>query len=176
MTITSLRCLPEPAYIRLGSALPDRLGYFTRLRSRTQAVAELQRLGEPSASLRQLVTDGRLLELPALDEQATRARLSDLTLQGPETYQTPVCVKYDIALIRVPDRPDRAVGVSTVTAEILAAARTAPLGAAVVAAAAHRRAASCDLWRGLLHDLTGVLLEGVVALTRSGLSTPPRPV
>lgn len=173
--IPSLRWLPEPAYIHLaGADLPsDLAGYFTRLRPRTSALAELERRKEPADLLQQMVDAGGLLALPAMDEQATRVLLRDLTIQTPQTYQTPACVPHALALMRIPDRPGRVVAVSTSTAEILTGARTSTLGAAIYAAAARRHVAPLALWPWVLHDLTGVLLEGVATLIRPNIPALP---
>ena len=163
--ITSLRRLQEPAYMRLGTAIDDELSaYLAKLRSRTQMLAELTRQGRPSEVLGQLLRSGGILELPALDEAATRVRLGALRIQTPEHYQTPICVDYGVVLMRVPTRPDRAVGVSTTTAKILAAARDLALAEAVTAVARLQGVPDADLWPALLHDLTGALVEGVATL------------
>lgn len=165
--ITSLRWLTEPAYIRLGPTFDDDLSdYFARLRSRSLVLAELTQRGRPTELLARLVQAGYLLELPAGDESDTCARLGALTISTPPSYQTSNSIDYDFALFPIPGRSDRAVAVSRTTAETLAAARGTVLAAAVATSAALHGTTPVDFWRGVLHDLTGVLLEGVATLDK----------
>ncbi len=175
--ITNLRWLPEPAYIRLdGEGLAaDLTGYFERLRLRSDALAEMARLRGAAAGLDHPVAAGVLLELPALDEETVRARLEPLTIQTPPPYQTPNAEKYRLVLVPVPARPGRALALDVDIAAVLGDAATASLGEAAARFATEHSRDVDEVWRYLLVDLTGLLVEGVGALGRPAAAPSPAP-
>lgn len=167
--ILSLRWLHEPAYIALTpfGETPTG-GYFARLRSRSEILEGLAQSGGTPAHLARMVHQGQLIELPSGDETSLQAVLAELTIRTPAPHQQ--VPEYDCALLRVPDRPGRAIAVSSATAQVLAHSATNSLGASVRIVADIRHVDRDALWRGVIHDLTGVLSAGVGVVSQSATS------
>ncbi len=177
--VVSLRHLQEPAYVLLGGLVPDdgsgavrvlRSGesvveypsdaaeaaaYFSRLRSRSDAVAAVTSWGGDAADLDALVDDGTLVCLPAGDESRVRAVLAPLGVLVP----SPATLADDGLTVWLTLPDGRRAGISTLTAAVLSAAE-AGVGAGVRMVADGAGLDSDAVWRSTVHDLTTVLSTG----------------
>ena len=184
--ITSLRSLTEPAFALVGIVLPadgdadevqvltspesvvaypgegrELLTWFGRMRSRSDALAQLESWGGTSEDLGALVGSGLVVELPA-DEAGVRELLARLAV----AVTAPSVPAADgSVLLQVGD--GRAVPISALTAAVIGDGRRA-LGVGVEEAAAAASVTPDVAWRILLTDLTGVLTTGAGHLVRVG--------
>lgn len=186
--IVSLRLIAEPAYVLLGGLLsggssdevrvlvsPNAvvaypaqarplLEYLAVLRSQSDAVKTIARWGGEADDLERLSAEGMLIRFPASDEAGVRDVLSGLTVRI--TAEAALAVDGRSVLLRLPD--DRAVDIDLLTAAVLDAPTTRPLGESVAVVAKSSGLTDDAIWRVAVHDLTGVLGTGAGHLARIG--------
>ncbi len=185
--IVSLRFLQEPAYVLLGGLLPDdgsgqprvivspdsivqfppeagpALRYFEILRSRSDAVRAIGESEGSPEDLDALVAAGTLVGFPANDEKGVREVLVPLTVRV--TADAALASDGRSVLLRLPN--GRAVVIDPVTAAVLEYDAPLALGAGVRGVAASLELNEDVVWRGLVHDLTGVLTSGAGHLAKA---------
>jgi len=185
--IVSLRFLQEPAYVLLGGLLADdgsgrprvivspdsivqfppeagpALRYFATLRSRSDAIRAIGEWDGSPDDLDALVAAGTLVGFPANDEHGVREVLTPLTVRV--TADAALASDGRSVLLRLPT--DRAVVIDPVTAAVLQYDAPRALGAAVRGVAASLELDEDAVWRGLVHDLTGVLTSGAGHLAKA---------
>lgn len=185
--IVSLRLLSEPAYTVVGAVLPDDgsgevrllvspesilaypeearalLTYLSVLRSRSELLEQLPVWGAEPSDLDELVEAGILLHLPAT-ESGVREAVTGLSVRiTAEAAPAPDGRSW---LLRLSS--GRTVDISVTTAAVLDAPTVRSLGAGVKAVAEATSVSEDDLWRSVLHDLTGILTTGAGNLVRVG--------
>lgn len=185
--IVSLRLLSEPAYIVVGAVLPDDgsgevrllvspdtvlaypedlrplITYLSVLRSRSELLEQLPAWGAEPSDLDDLVQAGVLLELPTT-EGGVREAVSPLAVR----IAADAAPAFDGKswLLRLPS--GRSVGISVATAAVLDAPTVRSLATGVRVIAEGLPVPEDDLWRSVLHDLTGILTTRAGSFVRVG--------
>ena len=178
--ITSLRTLPEPAYILLGGLLPrdgkrDQrvlrsrdsiltfghesfpiLEFFSRLRGQSEAVEFAAEHGGSRNALDTLVTAGTLIRLPEDDESGVRCTLEPLCVR----IIAPARVARDGETVLFQVNANQTVAVGPITSMVLTNDGVHSLKTSVGDVAQQWGLDGDHVWRAVIHDLTGVLMTG----------------